>query len=90
MELTAGHIHEAVNTAGVVLTIWPTPWPDRWHVSSSRMQATTEPVATDMVDALLASWDFTAETWRHWPGPLHATNPAVERWAAYDRIERGI
>lgn len=38
--------------------------------------------------ALLDSWNFTAEHWAHWPGPLHEVNPAPEIWAAYDAIGR--
>lgn len=38
--------------------------------------------------ALLDSWNFTAEHWARWPGPLHEVNPAPEIWAAYDTIGR--
>lgn len=86
MELTSGHIHQAESVARVVATIWPTPTPGMWHVSTSRKQATEEPVPTDQVAALLSAWKFTAEYWTHWPGPLHEVNPAPEIWAAYDAI----
>ena len=89
MNLTPGHIHQAESTAGVVVTIWATPWPDLWHLSSSRKQATEEPVHTDQVAALLAKWNFTAEEWAHWPGPMYEKNPQPEIWALYDAIGRG-
>jgi len=89
MNLTPGHIHQAESTAGVVVTIWATPWPDLWHVSSSRKQATEEPIPTDQVPALLEAWNFAAEYWAHWLGPLHEGNPAPEIWAGYDAIGRG-
>jgi len=91
MELTAGHIHQAESTDGVVVWIWATPWPDLWHVSSSRRQATEEPVRTEQVPALLEAWNFAVEAnaWVHWPGPLYKKNPQPEIWALYDAIGRG-
>jgi hypothetical protein len=87
MELYPGHIHQAENVAGIVATIWPTPWPDLWHVSTSRKQATEEPVPTDQVEALLAAWNFYHDRpWTHWKGPLHERNPQPEIWAMYDAI----
>ena len=82
MELHPGHIHQEGNVAGVVATIWPTPWPDLWHISTSRRQATEQPVPTDQVEAVLAAWNFHHEgPWMHWEGPLHEKNPQPEIWA---------
>lgn len=44
---------------------------------------------TDQVAALLAEWNFTAEEWAHWPGPMYEKNPQPEIWALYDAIGRG-
>jgi len=89
MDLTPGHIHQGESSAGVVVTIWATPWPGLWHLSSSRKQATEEPVPTGQVAALLAEWNFMAEEWAHWPGPVYEKNPHPEIWALYDAIGRG-
>jgi hypothetical protein len=68
----------------------PTPWPDLWHVSSSRKQATEEPVPTDEVGVLLEAWNFTADHWVHWAGPPHEKNPdPPPLWEAYGKIGRG-
>ncbi len=82
MELTPGHIHQASAVTGVVATIWPTPTPGLWHISTSRKQATEEPVPTDQVDAVLDAWNFRHDgEWTHWLGPLHDKNPSPEIWA---------
>ena len=89
MELHLGHIHKAISGGAVFATIWPTPTPGMWYISTSRGQATEQPVPTDQVEVVLALWDFHADAkWAHWAGPLNATNPAPEVWAAYRRIGR--
>jgi hypothetical protein len=56
------------------------------HISTSRKQATEEAVATDQVEAVLATWNFSHDgPWTHWPGPLHK-NPQPKLWARYDAI----
>jgi hypothetical protein len=87
MELHSGHIHQADAVTGVAATIWPTPAPGMWHISTSRKQATDQAVPTDQVEAVLAAWGFRHDgEWTHWKGPLHDKNPSPEIWALYDAI----
>ncbi len=87
MELTPGHIHQTSNVTGVVATIWPTPTPGLWHLSTSRKQATEQAVPTDEVEAVLGAWGFSHDgPWTHWEGPLYEVNPQPELWARYDAI----
>ena len=82
LQLVPGHIHQAVSISGAVAKVWPTPWPDRWHVSvlGYPPQATDEPIPGNEVETLLDPWGFSPEGWwAHWPGPLHEVNPTIDR-----------
>lgn len=81
-ELVYGHIHQAMSVSGTVATVWPTPWPGWWHVSIKGYppRATQAPVPAERVRGLLEEWGFRpGDGWRHWPGPLHEVNPALDR-----------
>lgn len=75
--LVPSHIHMGTSLSGAVARVWPSPDPNLWHVSLAGYppRATEEPVPTERVAALLREWGFQAETWTHWPGPIHERNP---------------
>jgi len=79
LELVPGHIHMGLTPDGNIARVWPTPDPDRWHVTFSRCsRATTEPVSTADVPGLLEGWGVTAESWTRWAGPIHERNPGLD------------
>lgn len=68
-DLTPGHIHQAAASNGLhCITIYPTPTPERWHVSVPG-RGLRENVPIEDVVAVLDSWDIRPKAeWSHWPG----------------------
>jgi len=66
--LIPGHIHMGSSEAGYLVRIWPTPDPERWHVTCNRGEgsSTSEPVTAEDIPALLEEWEFRARTWTRW------------------------
>ena len=71
LELFPGCIHMGTTVDGNLAHVWPTPDPERWHVSCNRGEgsSTSEPVAAEDIPALLAEWGFLAKTWTRWAAP---------------------
>jgi hypothetical protein len=76
--LAPGHIHTGTTVAGIGVRIWPTPDPERWHVGTSRPQATTEPVNAEEIPALLEEWRVEVTFWTCWAGSIHDRNPDLD------------
>jgi hypothetical protein len=70
--LVAGHVHQALREGGMqIALIWPTRWPDRWHVglTTTLRWATRDPVPGDRVIDVLQAWGFDIDQYTslcHW------------------------
>ena len=78
LELFPGCIHMGTTVDGDLAHVWPTPDPERWHVSFSRGPlATFEPVLTAEVAGVLDEWGVRVDSWTAWAGRIGEAVGAV-------------
>jgi hypothetical protein len=96
--LVAGHVHQALREGGMqIALIWPTPWPDRWHVglTTTLRWATRDPVPGSRVFDVLQAWGFELDQhtsfchWR-WVGPPPNTNPMRQQMSRVRELDQAV
>lgn len=96
LRLVPGHIHQAMRDQGMqIALIWPSPWPDRWHVglTTTLRWATRDAVPSGRVADVLRAWGFELDeqaSFRHWPltGPPPSTNPQREQMSRVREVDQ--
>jgi hypothetical protein len=96
--LVAAHVHQALREGGMqIALIWPTPWPDRWHVglTTTLRWATRDPMPGERVFDVLRAWGFELDqhaSFRHWRwlGPPPRTNPMRQQMRRVCGLDRRV
>ena len=80
-----------------IALIWPTPWPDRWHVglTTTLRWATRDPVPGERVFDVLQAWGFELDqytSFRHWRwvGPPPTTNPLRQQMSSVRELDQEL